>query len=114
MRVRKGDAQYTCHGVKVYLPLCSTFLRESRGERTRHSAVLLDLSETGGNFSSHQRVTPGESIAVILHPDVRYAVRGRVTWTRLMDDATSFNFGVVFEEGIPDSLWDVLGRSLVA
>jgi PilZ domain len=112
--VRKGDAHYRCQGVGVCLPLWSMLLTESAGERTRHPALLLALSEKGGQFSSGQRVTPGETIGVILHPDLRYAIRGRVTWTRQMQDKKRIKFGMVFEEGIPDSLWDVLGATAAA
>ena len=112
--MRDGDAHYNCRGVKVHLPLCSTLLTESSGEKTRHPAVLLVLSETEGEFSSGQRVTPGEAIGVILHPDLRYAIRGHVTWTRRMPNETHVKFGMAFEEGIPDSLWDVLGTTVAA
>lgn len=112
--MRNGDAHYYCQGVKVRLPLCSTLLTESSEEKIRHPATLLALSETGGKFSSGKRVIPGERIAVILHPDVRYAIRGRVTWTRPTEDEGYMNFGVTFEEGIPDSLWDILRQARVA
>lgn len=113
--MRKEDAQQSsCKGVKVSLPLCSTLLTESSGEKTRHPAVLLALSETGGQFSSGQRVSPGEAIGVILHPDLRYAIRGHVTWTRRLPNEPDVEFGMAFEEGIPDSLWDVLGTTVAA
>lgn len=107
----KGDARYTCDVVKVHLPLLSTLLTESSGEKTRHPAMLLAISEAGGRFSSGQRVTPGDTIGVILHPDLRYAIRGHVTWTRRMPDDIHIEFGMEFEEGIPDSLWEVLGET---
>jgi PilZ domain len=112
--VREGDAHYRYEGVKVRLPLCSTLLTETTGEKTRHPAVVLALSETGAQFSSGQRVTPGEAVGVILHPDLRYAIRGHVTWTRRMPDDNQIHFGMAFEEGIPESLWDVLGATVAA
>lgn len=112
--MRRGDAHYSCQMGKGHFPRSSTILRESSGERTRHPAVLLGLSEKEGMFTSGQRVIPGESIAVILRPDVRYAIRGEVIWTRPTKDKNEVNFGVVFEEGIPDSLWDILGLAAVA
>jgi hypothetical protein len=112
--VRDGDAHYSCREVKVRLPLCSTLLTESSGEKTRHPAILLALSEKEGQFSSGQRVTPGEAVGVILHPDLRYAIRGRVTWTRRMPNEDHLRFGMAFEEGIPESLWDILGATVAA
>lgn len=112
--MREGDAQHSCGGVQVRLPLCSTLLTESLGERTRHPAVALALSETEGQFSSAQRVTPGEVVGVILHPDLRYAIRGRVTWTRRMPENNQIHFGMTFEEGIPEMLWDILGETVAA
>lgn len=112
--MRKEDAHYECRGVRVRLPLESTLLTESSGEKTRHPAIVLALSETGGQFSSGQRVTPGEPIGVILHPDLRYAIRGHVTWTRRLPDEAHATFGMAFEDGIPDSLWEVLGATAAA
>lgn len=112
--MRNGEMYDLCQGVKVRLPQCSTLLTESSGEKTRHPAILLALTETGGQFSSGQRVTPGECVGVILHPDLRYAIRGHVTWTRREANENTVKFGVIFEEGIPDSLWDVLEATVAA
>lgn len=112
--MRKEDAHYNGGGLKVRLPLKSTLLTETSGEKTRHPAILLALSQTGGQFSSGQRVIPGEPIGVILHPDLRYAIRGHVTWTRRLPDEAHARFGMAFEEGIPDSLWEVLGTTAAA
>lgn len=100
--------------VKGRLPLCSTLLTESPEEKIRHPAIVLALTETGGKFSSRKKVVPGEAVGVILHPDLRYAIRGRVTWTQQMRDDVNINFGVVFEEKIPGSLWEILGETAVA
>lgn len=97
-----------------HLPLYSTLLTESESEKTRHPAIVLELSETGGMFSSAKKVVSGESVGVILHPNLRYAVRGRVTWTRQVRDQNHTKFGVIFEDEIPDSLWDILGENLAA
>jgi hypothetical protein len=112
--VREENAGYTWEEVSCSLPLCSTLLTESAAEKTRHPAIVLALSETGGNFSSRKKVVPGETVGIILHPDLRYAIRGRVSWTRQMQDDVNISFGVVFEEEIPDSLWEILGQTVAA
>lgn len=112
--MREENPRYTCKEVSCRLPLCSTLLTESSAEKTRHPAIVLALSETGGKFSSGKRVVPGEAVGIILHPDLRYAIRGRVTWVRQMQDDVNISFGVVFEEEVPDSLWNVLGRTVAA
>jgi hypothetical protein len=53
-------------------------------------------------------------VGIILHPDLRYAIRGRVTWVRQMRDDANISFGVIFEEKIPESLWDILGKTVAA
>lgn len=110
--MRETNARYTFEQRSLLLPLCSTLLTESSAEKTRHPAVLLSLSETGAKFSSRKKVLPGEAVGIILHPDLRYAIRGRVSWTRQMQDDVSINFGVAFEEEIPESLWDVLKEKI--
>lgn len=112
--MREKGARYTCEELISSLPLCSTLLTESSEEKTRHPAIVIALSETGGKFSSRKKVVPGEAVGVILHPDLRYAIRGRVTWVRQMKDDVNVNFGVIFEEEIPESLWDILGRTVAA
>lgn len=112
--MREENLRFTCQQVSGCLPLCSTLLTESSAEKTRHPAIVLALSETGGKFSSRKKVVPGEAVGIILHPDLRYAIRGRVSWTRQMQDDVNVSFGVIFEEEIPDSLWDVLGRTVAA
>jgi PilZ domain len=112
--VREESARYTCEKLSGSLPLCSTLLTESSEEKIRHQAILLALSETGGKFNSRTKVVPGETVGIILHPDLRYAIRGRVTWVRQMKDDVNVNFGVTFEEEIPESLWDILGRTVAA
>ena len=112
--MRDENESFTLEGVKGRLPLCSTLLTESEEEKTRHPAMVLALSETGGNFSSRKKVVPGQAVGVILHPGLRYAVRGRVTWTRQMRDEVNINFGVVFEDEIPGSLWEFLEDTAVA
>ncbi|HET9180383.1 MAG TPA: PilZ domain-containing protein [Terriglobia bacterium] len=106
--MREANARYTFREGSFQLPLCSTLLTESSAEKTRHPAILLSLSETGARFSSRKKVVPGEAVGIILHPDLRYAIRGRVSWTRLMPDDVSISFGVDFEEEVPESLWNVL------
>jgi PilZ domain len=112
--VREKNIRFTCQQVSNCLPLCTTLLTESSAEKTRHPAIVLALSETGGKFSSRKKVVPGEAVGIILHPNLRYAIRGRVSWTRQMQDDGQVNFGVIFEDGIPDSLWEVLGRTVAA
>lgn len=112
--MRKAKAQLSSEESMFALPLCSTLLTESESEKTRHPATVLELSETGGMFSSERKVVSGESVGIILHPNLRYAVRGRVTWTRQMKDQAYTKFGVIFEDEIPDSLWDILGENLAA
>ncbi|HET7215730.1 MAG TPA: PilZ domain-containing protein [Terriglobia bacterium] len=112
--MRDANQPFAFEEVKGRLPVCSTLLTESPEEKTRHLAFVLALTETGGRFSSRKRVVPGEPVSVILHPDLRYAIRGRVTWTRQMRDEVNINFGVVFEEKIPESLWEILGETAVA
>jgi PilZ domain len=112
--VREENDRFTFQEVNGRLPRCSTLLTESSEEKTRHPAIVLELSETGGKFSSRKKVVPGEAVGVILHPDLRYAIRGRVTWTRQMRDDVNINFGLVFEEEIPDSLWEILGKTAAA
>jgi hypothetical protein len=112
--VRDETESFTFEEVKGCLPLCSTLVTESPEEKTRHSAVLLALTETGGKFSTRKKVVPGEAVGVMLHPDLRYAIRGRVTWTRRMRDDVNIHFGVVFEEEIPGSLWEILWETAVA
>jgi len=106
--VREANARYTFKQGRFQLPVCSTLLTESSAEKTRHPAILLSLSETGAKFSSRKRVVPGEAVGIILHPDLRYAIRGRVSWTRQMQDDANISFGVAFEEEVPESLWNVL------
>lgn len=112
--MRDDIESFTFEEVRGRLPLCSTLLTESEEEKTRHPAVLLALTETGGKFSSRKKVVPGESVGVMLHPDLRYAIRGRVTWTRQMRDDINIQFGVAFEEEIPGSLWEILRETAVA
>lgn len=112
--MRDENERLTVKEVSGRLPLCSTLLTESSEEKTRHPAVVLALSETGGKFSSRKRVVPGEAVGIVLHPDLRYAIRGRVTWTRQMRDDVNVYFGVVFEEKIPESLWEILGETVAA
>ncbi len=112
--MREVNERLTVKEVSGRLPLCSTLLTESSEEKTRHPATVLALSETGGKFSSRKSVSPGEAVSIILHPDLRYAIRGRVTWTRQMRDDVNLNFGVVFEEKIPESLWEILGETVAA
>ncbi len=108
--MRERDGYYSCRFAKVRFPLGVTLLTESSEQKVRHPAVVLALCETGGEFTSGQRVVPGETIGFILHPDLRYAVRGHVMWMRPVQDGTYFEFGVAFEENIPDSLWDSLAE----
>lgn len=112
--MRQKSARYTCKQLSSCLPLCSTLLTESSEAKTRHPAIVLAVSETGGKFSSRKKVVPGEAVGIILHPDLRYAVRGRVAWVRQMKGDVNVNFGVTFEEEIPESLWDILGRTVAA
>jgi len=112
--VRKENAQFSSEESMFPLPLLSTLLTESESEKIRHPAIVLELSETGGIFSSERKVVLGESVGIILHPNLRYAVRGRVTWTRRIQDQTHMKFGVIFEDEIPGSLWDILGENLAA
>jgi hypothetical protein len=112
--VRDENESFTFEEVKGRLPVCSTLLTESTEEKTRHPAVLLALTETGGKFSSRKKVVPGEAVGVMLHPDLRYAIRGRVTWTRQMRDDVNIHFGIAFEEEIPGSLWEILWETAVA
>ena len=112
--MREENAGITAEKVSCYLPFCSTLLTESSEEKTRHPAIVLALSEAGGKFSSRKKVVPGENVGIILHPDLRYAIRGRVTWVRQMRDEVSISFGVVFEEQIPESLWEILGKTVAA
>jgi PilZ domain len=112
--VREENDRFAFQKVNGRFPRCSTLLTESSEEKTRHPANVLDLSETGGKFSSRKKVVPGEAVGVILHPDLRYAIRGRVTWTRQMRDDVNVSFGLVFEEKIPDSLWEILGKTAAA
>lgn len=112
--MRKEIAQSKGEESRFRFPLYSTLLTESVSEKTRHPAIVLELSETGGEFRSPKKVVPGESVSIILHPNLRYAVRGRVAWTRQMQDEVHFNFGVIFEDEIPNSLWDILGQNLAA
>lgn len=112
--MRDENESFTFEEVRGRLPHCSTLLTESPEEKTRHSAVLLALTETGGKFSSRKKVVPGEAVGVMLHPDLRYAIRGRVTWTRQMRDDVSIHFGVAFEEKIPRPLWEILWETAVA
>lgn len=112
--MRDENESFTFEGVRGRLPYCSTLLTESQEEKTRHPAVLLSLTETGGKFSSRKKVVPGEAVGVVLHPDLRYAIRGRVTWTRQMRDDINVHFGVVFEEEIPGPLWEILRETAVA
>src|SRR5690242_5783564 len=106
--VREANARYTFKQGRFQLPVCSTLLTESAAEKTRHPAILLSLSETGAQFNSRKKVVPGEAVGIILHPDLRYAVRGRVSWTRQMPDDASISFGVAFEEEVPETLWNFL------
>jgi len=112
--VREANARYTFEQGSFLLPVCSTLLTESSAEKTRHPAILLALSETGAKFSSRKKVVPGEAVGIILHPDLRYAIRGRVSWTRQMQDDVNINFGVAFEEEIPESLWEILREKVSA
>ena len=112
--MRDESERFALKQVSGRLPLCSTLLTESSEEKIRHPAIVLALTETGGNFSSRKKVIPGEAVGIILHPDVRYAIRGRVTWTRQVRDDVNVNFGVVFEEKVPGSLWEVLGETVAA
>lgn len=112
--MREENERLTVKEVSGRLPLSSTLLTESSEEKTRHPAIVLALSETGGEFSSRKRVAPGEDVGVILHPDLRYAIRGRVSWTRQMRDDVNVNFGVVFEEKIPESLWEIIRETVAA
>lgn len=106
--MREANARYTFKQGHFQLPVCSTLLTESSAEKTRHPAILLSLSETGAKFSARKKVVPGEAVGIILHPDLRYAIRGRVSWTRQMQDDANISFGVAFEEEVPESLWNVL------
>ncbi len=112
--MREQSDRFAFQEVNGRLPLCSTLLTESSEEKTRHPAIVLALTETGGKFSSRKKVVPGEAVGVLLHPDLRYAIRGRVTWTRQLRDDVNINFGLVFEEKIPDSLWEILGKTAAA
>lgn len=108
MSVSQRGSYYTCPFAKVSLPLCVTLVTESSEQKVRHAATASALCETGGEFTSRQHVKPGEAIGIILHPDIRYAVRGRIVWTRLAEDRAHTEFGVAFEENIPHSLWTSL------
>lgn len=112
--MRDENESFTFEEVRGRLPFSSTLLTESPEEKTRHPASVLALSETFGEFSSRKKVVPGEAVGVILHPDVRYAIRGHVTWTRQMRDDVNTNFGVAFEEKIPASLWEILWDTVAA
>ena len=112
--MREKNIGYTFKQVSNCLPLCATLLTESSEEKIRHPVIVLGLTETGGKFSSRKKVVPGEAVGIILHPDLRYAIRGRVTWTRQMQDDASVSFGVSFEDEIPGSLWEVLGQTVAA
>jgi PilZ domain len=112
--VREESDRFAFQEGNGRLPRCSTLLTESTEEKTRHPAIVLALSETGGKFSSRKKVVPGEAVGILLHPELRYAIRGRVTWTRQMRDDANINFGLVFEEKIPHSLWDILGKTAAA
>ena len=112
--MREASARNTFEKASYRLPFCSTLLTESSAEKTRHPAIILALSETGGRFSSRKKVVPGEVVGIILHPDLRYAIRGRVSWTRQMQDDVNISFGVVFEEEIPESLRAILRGKVVA
>ncbi len=109
--MREGSDRFASQEGNGCFPRFSTLLTESSEEKTRHPAIILELSETGGKFSSRKKVVPGEAVGILLHPDLRYAIRGRVTWTRQMRDDVNINFGLIFEEKIPDSLWDILGKT---
>lgn len=110
----RQDAYYSCPFAKVVYPLCVTLLTESAEQKVRHPAVVLALCETGGEFTSPQRVSSGEAVSFILHPDLRYAIRGQVTWAQCAQDNSHFEFGVAFEDNIPDSLWESFAEQLVA
>jgi hypothetical protein len=112
--VHKGNSEHLSNRAEFRLPLCATLLTESEEVKTRHPAVVLALSETGGEFSSQKKVVPGEAVGVILHPDLRYAIRGRVTWTRQVQKRVHTRFGVAFEDEIPATLWDVLEQTTAA
>lgn len=112
--MRDENETFTFEEVKGRLPVCSTLLTESPEEKTRHPAIVLALTETGGRFRSQKKVVPGEPVGVILNPKLRYAIRGRVTWTRQTRNDANINFGVVFEEKIPLSLWETLAKTAVA
>ncbi|MEJ2007560.1 MAG: hypothetical protein P8Z30_05275 [Acidobacteriota bacterium] len=104
--MRKRNGYDTCPFARVDLPLGVTLLTESSEQKVRNPAVVLALCETGGEFTSQHRVVPGEEIGFILHPSLRYAIRGRVIWTRSAKDKIHTKFGVAFEKSIPDSLWE--------
>jgi PilZ domain len=110
--VRKENEFPNWEAVRCRLPFCSTLLTESAAEKTRHPAVVTSLSETGGKFSSRKKVAPGEVVGIILHPDLRYAIRGHVTWTRQTQDDVNISFGVTFEDEIPESLWATLRQTV--
>lgn len=112
--MHKGNSEHLSNRAEFRLPLCATLLTESEEVKTRHPAVVLALSETGGEFSSQKKVVPGEAVGVILHPDLRYAIRGRVTWTRQVQKRVHTRFGVAFEDEIPATLWDVLEQTTAA
>ena len=112
--MREKNIGYTFKQVSNCLPLCATLLTESSEEKIRHPVIVLGLTETGGKFSSRKKVVPGEAVGIILHPDLRYAIRGRVTWVRQMRNDVNISFGVVFEEEIPQSLWDILEKTVAA
>ena len=112
--MRERNIGFTFEKVSNCLPLCATLLTESSEEKIRHPVVVSGLTKTGGKFSSRKKVVPGEAVGIILHPDLRYAIRGRVTWTRQMQDDVNVSFGVSFEDEIPESLWEVLGQTVAA
>lgn len=97
----------TCPFARIRIPISVTLVTESAEQKIRRPAIAASLCETGGEFTSRQRVTPGETIGLILHPDLRYAVRGRVVWAH-PDEDQNIEFGVAFEENIPESLWESL------
>lgn len=106
--MRMPDERQRCRFAGVSFPLGVTLLTESSELKVRHPAAVVSLCETGGEFTSGQCVIPGQVIGFILHPDLRYAVRGQVVWARPAQGETGFEFGVAFEENVPDSLWACL------
>lgn len=110
----KQDAFQNYPITKVSFPLCVTLLTESPERKVRHPAVALALSETGGEFTSRQKVASGEAVSFIFHPDLRYAIRGQVTRAEKAEDNAQFKFSVAFEDEVPDSLWETLAERLIA